>query len=53
VNTKEEMADTEEGRKNGKYATKRGFYMDYPMKVAKCIPSPYTWIPKILGFLKT
>jgi hypothetical protein len=35
---KRKWAVQEKGKKTDKYVTKRGFYMDYELKVAKSIP---------------
>lgn len=48
------------GIKDNKYVTKRGFYMDYDLKVAKAIPSTRTssiycrcpWTAERVGLLK-
>lgn len=37
---KRKYAEQQKGQPDKKYATKRGFYMDYDMKIAKSIPSP-------------
>lgn len=37
---KRKWLSQKKGQKDGRYVTKRGFYMDYDLKVTKSIPSP-------------
>jgi hypothetical protein len=38
--TDRKLAETPKGGKDPNYVTKRGFYMDYHLKVVKALPSP-------------
>lgn len=39
--TERKYQETAKGGKNNNYVTKRGFYMDYHLKVVKALPSPF------------
>ena len=38
--TERQYAKQEKGKKDNKYMTKKGFYMDYHIKVVKGLPAP-------------
>lgn len=38
--TQRKYAQQEKGKKDNKYLTKKGFYMDYHIKVVKALPAP-------------
>ena len=38
--TERQYAKQEKGKKDNRYLTKKGFYMDYHIKVVKVLPAP-------------
>lgn len=40
IMTERQYAKQEKGKKDNKYMTKKGFYMDYHIKVVKALPGP-------------